>query len=180
MHLPVQAGSTRVLQAMNRHYTRERYLEIINKLRKEVPDISITTDIMVGFPGETEEDFLETVDLVEKVGYDQVFTFIYSIRSGTPAADMEQVPEDIVKDRFDRLLKVVSEKARERVGRFKGTVNEVLVEDIDSHDDTMVTGRMNNNTIVHFKGCAEMIGSYVNVKLTEEKGFYYIGELAGE
>ena len=180
MHLPVQAGSTRVLQAMNRHYTRERYLEIIDKLRKEVPDISITTDIMVGFPGETEEDFLETVDLVEKVGYDQVFTFIYSIRSGTPAADMEQVPEDIVKDRFDRLLKVVSEKARERVGRFKGTVNEVLVEDIDSHDDTMVTGRMNNNTIVHFKGCAEMIGSYVNVKLTEEKGFYYIGELAGE
>ena len=112
MHLPVQAGSTRVLQAMNRHYTRERYLEIIDKLRKEVPDISITTDIMVGFPGETEEDFLETVDLVEKVGYDQVFTFIYSIRSGTPAADMEQVPEDIVKDRFDRLLKVVSEKAR--------------------------------------------------------------------
>ncbi|MBR3041528.1 MAG: tRNA (N6-isopentenyl adenosine(37)-C2)-methylthiotransferase MiaB [Eubacterium sp.] len=180
MHLPVQAGSTRVLQAMNRHYTRERYLEIIDKLRKEVPDISITTDIMVGFPGETEEDFLETVDLVEKVGYDQVFTFIYSIRSGTPAADMEQVPEDIVKDRFDRLLKVVSENARERVGRFKGTVNEVLVEDIDSHDDTMVTGRMNNNTIVHFKGCAEMIGSYVNVKLTEEKGFYYIGELAGE
>ena len=180
MHLPVQAGSTRVLQAMNRHYTRERYIEIIDKLRKEVPDISITTDIMVGFPGETEEDFLETVDLVEKVGYDQVFTFIYSIRSGTPAADMEQVPEDIVKDRFDRLLKVVSEKARERVGRFKGTVNEVLVEDIDSHDDTMVTGRMNNNTIVHFKGCAEMIGSYVNVKLTEEKGFYYIGELAGE
>ena len=180
MHLPIQAGSTRVLQAMNRHYTRERYLEIIDKLRKEVPDISITTDIMVGFPGETEEDFLETVDLVEKVGYDQVFTFIYSIRSGTPAADMEQVPEDIVKDRFDRLLKVVSEKARERVGRFKGTVNEVLVEDIDSHDDTMVTGRMNNNTIVHFKGCAEMIGSYVNVKLTEEKGFYYIGELAGE
>ena len=180
MHLPVQAGSTRVLQAMNRPYTRERYIEIIDKLRKEVPDISITTDIMVGFPGETEEDFLETVDLVEKVGYDQVFTFIYSIRSGTPAADMEQVPEDIVKDRFDRLLKVVSEKARERVGRFKGTVNEVLVEDIDSHDDTMVTGRMNNNTIVHFKGCAEMIGSYVNVKLTEEKGFYYIGELAGE
>ncbi|MCR5149342.1 MAG: tRNA (N6-isopentenyl adenosine(37)-C2)-methylthiotransferase MiaB [Eubacterium sp.] len=178
MHLPVQAGSNRILKAMNRHYTREHYLEIIEKLRASVPDIGITTDIMVGFPGETEEDFLDTVDIVDRVGYDQVFTFIYSRRSGTPAAEMEQVPEDVVKDRFDRLLKKVSEKAAERVGRFKNTIAEVLVEDMDSHDETMVTGRMSNNTLVHFKGCKEMIGKYINVKLTEEKGFYYIGEPA--
>ena len=162
---------------MNRKYTKEDYLLLVDKIKKELPDVSLTTDIMVGFPGETEEDFLETVDVVDKVGYDQVFTFIYSRRSGTPAAEWEQVPEDVVKERFNRLLKKVSERAAERVGRFKNTINEVLVEDVDSHDENMVTGRMSNNTIVHFKGCKDLIGKYVNVKLTEEKGFYYIGEM---
>ena len=177
IHLPIQAGSNRILKLMNRKYTKEDYLLLVDKIKKELPDVSLTTDIMVGFPGETEEDFLETVDVVDKVGYDQVFTFIYSRRSGTPAAEWEQVPEDVVKERFNRLLKKVSERAAERVGRFKNTINEVLVEDVDSHDENMVTGRMSNNTIVHFKGCKDLIGKYVNVKLTEEKGFYYIGEM---
>ena len=177
IHLPIQAGSNRILKLMNRKYTKEDYLLLVDKIKKELPDVSLTTDIMVGFPGETEEDFLETVDVIDKVGYDQVFTFIYSRRSGTPAAEWEQVPEDVVKERFNRLLKKVSERAAERVGRFKNTINEVLVEDVDSHDENMVTGRMSNNTIVHFKGCKDLIGKYVNVKLTEEKGFYYIGEM---
>lgn len=177
IHLPIQAGSNRILKLMNRKYTKEDYLLLVDKIKKELPDVSLTADIMVGFPGETEEDFLETVDVVDKVGYDQVFTFIYSRRSGTPAAEWEQVPEDVVKEGFNRLLKKVSERAAERVGRFKNTINEVLVEDVDSHDENMVTGRMSNNTIVHFKGCKDLIGKYVNVKLTEEKGFYYIGEM---
>ncbi|MBQ6230059.1 MAG: tRNA (N6-isopentenyl adenosine(37)-C2)-methylthiotransferase MiaB [Eubacterium sp.] len=179
IHLPVQSGSSRLLFKMNRHYTKEHYLGLIEKIRKEIPDVSISTDIMVGFPGETEEDFLETMDLVDKVGFDQVFTFEYSIRTGTPAATMEQVPADVVKERFDRLLKLVNTKARAKVGLFKDEVVEVLVEDIDTHDETMVSGRMNNNTTVHFKGGAELIGQYVNVKLTTEKGFYYIGEMVG-
>ena len=179
IHLPVQSGSTRLLAKMNRRYSKEHYLGLIDKIRKEIPEVSISTDIMVGFPGETEEDFLETMDLVDKVGFDQVFTFEYSIRTGTPAAKMEQVPADVVKERFDRLLKLVNTKARAKVGRFKDEVVEVLVEDIDSHDETMVSGRMNNNTTVHFKGCKELIGQYVMVKLTTEKGFYYIGEMVG-
>lgn len=179
IHLPVQSGSTRLLAKMNRRYSKEHYLGLIDKIRKEIHEVSISTDIMVGFPGETEEDFLETMDLVDKVGFDQVFTFEYSIRTGTPAAKMEQVPADVVKERFDRLLKLVNTKARAKVGRFKDEVVEVLVEDIDSHDETMVSGRMNNNTTVHFKGCKELIGQYVMVKLTTEKGFYYIGEMVG-
>ena len=177
IHLPVQSGSSRLLKIMNRHYTKEHYLGLIDKIRKEIPDVSISTDIMVGFPGETEEDFAETMDLVDKVGFDQVFTFVYSIRSGTPAASMEQVPAEVTKERFDRLLKLVNVKAREKVGRFKDQIVEVLVEDVDSHDSEMVTGRMNNNTTVHFRGGSELIGKYVMVKLSEEKGFYYIGEM---
>ncbi len=180
IHLPVQSGSSRLLKIMNRRYTKEHYLGLIDKIRKEIPDVSISTDIMVGFPGETEEDFLDTMDLVDKVGFDQVFTFVYSIRSGTPAATMEQVPEEVTKERFDRLLKLVNVKAKEKVGRFKDQTVEVLVEDVDSHDSEMVTGRMNNNTTVHFKGCKELVGRYVMVKLSEEKGFYYIGEMVGQ
>ena len=110
MHLPLQSGSDRLLKIMNRHYDKQHYLEIVDKLRKAIPDIGISTDIIVGFPGETEEDFNETLDVVKKVQYDSAFTFIYSKRSGTPAAEMEnQVPQDVVKDRFDRLLEVVNE-----------------------------------------------------------------------
>ena len=112
LHLPLQSGSSRILKLMNRKYTKESYLDLVDRIRKGCPDISLTTDIIVGFPGETEEDFLETMDVVEKVGFDSAFTFIYSKRTGTPAASMEnQVPEDVVKDRFDRLLKLVQQKS---------------------------------------------------------------------
>ena len=177
LHLPVQSGSSRILKKMNRHYTKEQYLELVDKIRAAVPDISLTTDIIVGFPGETEEDFLETLDIVRKVRYDSAFTFIYSKRTGTPAATMEdQVPEDVVKDRFDRLLKEVQTIAAEVCAVHEGTIQEVLVESVSDHDDHMVTGRLSNNILVHFRGDASMIGDYVNVKLDQCKGFYYIGE----
>ena len=129
MHLPLQSGSSRLLKIMNRHYNKEQYLTLVEKLRKEIPDIGITTDIIVGFPGETEEDFEETLDVVEKAQYDSAFTFIYSKRSGTPAAKMpDQVPEDVVKDRFDRLLSLVNSISKEKTKALEGSVHEVLVE----------------------------------------------------
>ena len=177
LHLPVQSGSTEILKKMNRRYTKEQYLELADKIRKAMPDISLTTDIIVGFPGETEEDFLETLDVVRKVRYDSAFTFIYSKRTGTPAAAMEnQVPEEIVKERFDRLLKEVQQIASEVCAVHEGTTQEVLVESVSDHDASMVTGRMSNNLLVHFPGNADMIGSYMQIYLKECKGFYYIGE----
>ena len=141
LHLPMQSGSSRILKIMNRHYDKEKYLGLVEKIRTAVPDISLTTDIIVGFPGETEEDFQETLDVVEKSDFDTAFTFIYSKRSGTPAAKMEdQVPEDVVKDRFDRLLKLVQEKGREVSSRFQGEVQEVLVE-TESKEKGIFTGR---------------------------------------
>ncbi|MBR3646070.1 MAG: tRNA (N6-isopentenyl adenosine(37)-C2)-methylthiotransferase MiaB [Lachnospiraceae bacterium] len=178
MHLPVQSGSSRLLEVMNRHYTKEKYLEIVEKIKNRIPDISISTDIIVGFPGETEEDFQETLDVVRKVEYDSAFTFIYSKRSGTPAAEIDcQVPEDVIKDRFDRLLNVINEISAKKTDKLTGKVMEVLVEEENDHDDTLVTGRLSNNTLVHFKGSKDLIGSLVNVKLDESKGFYYIGTM---
>lgn len=163
---------------MNRRYTKESYLELAEKIKKAVPDISLTTDIIVGFPGETEEDFQDTLDVVRKVRYDSAFTFIYSKRTGTPAAAMEdQIPADVVKDRFDRLLSEVQSIASEVCAVHEGKDVEVLVESVSDHDASMVTGRMSNNLLVHFKGTKEMIGTYVTVHLTECKGFYYLGEL---
>ncbi len=177
LHLPVQSGSSLILQKMNRHYTKEQYLELVDKIRKAVPDISLTTDIIVGFPGETEEDFQETLDIVRKVRYDSAFTFIYSKRTGTPAAVMEdQVPEDVIKARFDRLLSEVQTIAAEVCAVHEGTTQEVLVEAVSEHDPGMVTGRLSNNLLVHFAGDESMIGQYVDVKLSECKGFYYLGE----
>lgn len=176
LHLPLQSGSTRILKVMNRRYTKEQYLELVEKIRRAVPDISLTTDIIVGFPGETEEDFMETLDVVRKVRYDSAFTFIYSKRSGTPAAVMEdQVPEDVIKDRFDRLLKEVQEISSQEAGRLTGTVQEVLVEGMNDHDPSLVTGRMTNNLLVHFPGDESMIGSLRQVSLDTCKGFYYMG-----
>lgn len=178
LHLPLQSGSTRILEKMNRRYTKEDYLMLVDKIREKIPDMAITTDIIVGFPGETEEDFLETMDVVEKVQYDSAFTFIYSRRTGTPAASMEgQVPEEVVKDRFDRLLKRVQEISAQKAGCYTGQVVEVLVEGENEHDAALVTGRMSNNSIVHFAADASLIGSLVQVRLTECKGFYYIGEM---
>ena len=176
LHLPVQSGSTEILKKMNRRYTKEQYLELVRKIKEAVPDISLTTDIIVGFPGETEEDFLETMDVVKKVRYDSAFTFIYSKRTGTPAAAMEnQVPEDVVKDRFDRLLKEVQSISAEVCSVHEGTTQSVLVEAVNDHDPALVTGRLSNNILVHFPGEKELIGKIVSVRLDACKGFYYIG-----
>ena len=177
LHLPVQSGSTRILEKMNRRYTKEKYLELVEKIKTAVPDISLTTDIIVGFPGETEEDFLETMDVVQKVRYDSAFTFIYSKRTGTPAATMEnQVPEDVIKDRFDSLLKEVQEISAEVCSVHEGTIQKALVESVNDHDHTLVTGRLSNNILVHFPGDESLIGKIVDVSLDECKGFYYIGK----
>ncbi|MCI7261798.1 MAG: tRNA (N6-isopentenyl adenosine(37)-C2)-methylthiotransferase MiaB [Clostridiaceae bacterium] len=179
LHLPLQSGSSRILKEMNRRYTKEQYLALAEKIKSAIPDISLTTDIIVGFPGETEEDFQETLDVVRRVRYDSAFTFIYSRRTGTPAAAMEdQVPEDVVKDRFDRLLKEVQKISTEVCGKDIHTVQEVLAEEVDDHEEGYLTGRLSNNTVVHFPGGKELIGKIVKVSLEESRGFYYMGTLS--
>ncbi|MBE5874050.1 MAG: tRNA (N6-isopentenyl adenosine(37)-C2)-methylthiotransferase MiaB [Lachnospiraceae bacterium] len=177
LHLPLQSGSTRILNAMNRRYTKEQYLALAEKIRREIPDIAITTDIIVGFPGETLEDVEETIDVIKKVKYDNAFTFIYSKRTGTPAAAMEQVPEDIVRKGFDKVLKTVQDTAKEQVAKYRGQVAEVLVEEVNGSDKNLVTGRMSNNTLVHFSGDESLIGKIVEVTLDECHGFYYLGHM---
>ena len=177
VHLPVQSGSSRILEKMNRHYTREQYLELAGKLRDAVPDLSLTTDIIVGFPGETEEDFMETLSLVREVRFDSAFTFLYSKRTGTPAAAWEnQVPDEEAHRRFEELLKVVRETAEPECARFTGRVMDVLVEE-KNKEPGYVSGRISQNLTVHFQGSGELIGQIVPVKLKECKGFYYFGEL---
>lgn len=181
LHLPVQSGSTRILKRMNRRYTKEGYLALVDRIKTAMPDISLTTDIIVGFPGETEEDFLETMDVVKKVRYDSAFTFIYSKRTGTPAAVMEdQVSEDIVKERFNRLLQTVQDISAERCRIHEGSVQTVLAESVNDHDSSLITGRLSNNLLVHFPGDISMIGRFYNVHLRECRGFYYLGEIVSE
>lgn len=176
LHLPIQSGSSRILKAMNRRYTKEQYLDLVDRIRSAMPDISLTTDIIVGFPGETEEDFMETMDVVRRVRFDSAFTFIYSKRTGTPAAAMDnQISEDEIKDRFDRLLAEVQKISSEVCARDLHSTKEVLVEEIDDHVQGFLTGRLSNNTVVHFPGEASLIGKLVDVYLEESKGFYYIG-----
>ena len=178
LHLPLQSGSSRILKAMNRRYDKEKYLALAKKIRERMPDIALPTDIIVGFPGETEEDFQETLDVVRQVRYDSAFTFIYSKRTGTPAAVMEdQIPEDVVKDRFDRLLKEVQTISKEMAERFTGNEETVLVEEKNSQMDGYVTGRLGNNHVVHFEGSEELIGKLIRVRLDECRGFYYMGTM---
>ena len=179
LHLPLQSGSSRILKAMNRRYDKEKYLNLVDKIRTAIPDISLTTDIIVGFPGETEEDFEETLDVVSKCGYDTAFTFLYSRRSGTPAAEMEQIPQDVAKERFNRLLALVQQEGRIRSSRFEGSVQEVLVEE-ESREKGIFTGRTEYNLLVHFPGTADLLGKYVKVSLDECHGFYYMGSLVEE
>lgn len=177
LHLPLQSGSTRILQQMNRRYTREQYLELVRRIRQEIPDIAITTDIIVGFPGETPEDLEQTIDMVRQVKYDNAFTFLYSKRTGTPAAAMEnQVPEAQRKEGFDRLLKVVQETAREQAAAHQGKVLEALIEEVNESTPGYVTGRLSNNTIVHIPGDETMVGKLFPVLLEECRGFYYLGK----
>lgn len=178
LHLPVQSGSTDILTKMNRKYTKDSYLDLVGRIKKAMPNISLTTDIIVGFPGETEKDFLDTLDVVKQVEYDSAYTFIYSKRTGTPAAAMDnQIPEDVVKDRFNRLLEVVQDISHKKAQVYEGTVQEVLVEEVNPQDNSLVTGRLSNNLLVHFPGNEKMIGKIVKVSLNECKGFYYFGEL---
>lgn len=179
IHLPLQSGSSRILKLMNRRYTKEQYLSLVKRIRAFIPEVSLTTDIIVGFPGETEEDFEETLDVVRAVQFHSAFTFIYSKRTGTPAASMEdQVPEDVVKERFDRLLKEIQEISAKLTSCGVGRTEQVLVEEINEQSPELVTGRLENNLLVHFPGDASYIGKLVPVTLTEAKGFYYLGNCA--
>lgn len=177
LHLPVQSGSSEVLRRMNRRYTKESYLEIVRKVRAAMPDITLSTDIIVGFPGETEEDFRETLDVIRRCRYSTAFTFIYSKRTGTPAAVMEdQVPEDVVKDRFDRMLAVLNPIVHEVHQAQVGKVMTVFAEETSKQDKTILTGRADNNMLVHFAGSEALIGQMIPVRIVDNKTFYLIGE----
>lgn len=181
VHLPMQSGSSRILKEMNRKYTKEDFLLLVKKIRTAMPAVSLTTDIIVGFPGETEEDFQDTIDVVRQAGFDSAYTFLYSKRTGTAAASMDnQVPEAVAGERFLRLLNEIKQTSEARAARYTGKIMEVLVEDINSQSEGMLTGRLSNNLLVHFNGDSSLIGSIVSVYLRECRGFYYIGELMGE
>lgn len=177
VHLPLQSGSTKMLKVMNRKYTKEQYLELVEKMKKRIPNIKFSTDIIVGFAGETEEDFEDTLDVVRKVGYEQVFMFIYSRRVGTPGDKMpNQVPEEIKHKRFDRLKELVENQIAENNKEYLGTVQKVLVEGPSKNNDKMLTGRTQTSKIVVFEGNADLINSIVNVKITEDHMWYFKGE----
>ncbi len=177
-HLPVQSGSNAMLQAMNRKYTREKYLDTVRKLKAAVPHVSITSDIIVGFPGETEEDFEDTLSLMSEVRYDMVFSFIYSPREGTPAAKMDgQIPHNVSTERMSRLLKLQDEICLERNSRFVGETISVLCEGVSKNDPEMMTGRADVPRPVHFKGDPSMEGKILKVKITWADKYSLRGEL---
>ncbi len=168
LHLPLQAGSTKVLREMNRKYTKEQYIELAERIKSRIPGIALTTDIIVGFPGETEEDFLDTLDVVEKVRFDMAYTFLYSKRAGTPAARRtDQVPEETKKQRFDRLIELQNRISREINEALKGTVQEILVEGPSKTNASILSGRTSTNKIVNFRGSDDLTGKYVRVKISD-------------
>ena len=174
LHLPVQSGSNRILKAMNRRYTKEDYLLLIEKITKAVPNIAISTDIIVGFPGETEEDFNETLDLIKKVKYDSAFTFLYSVREGTVAASMKnQIPDEIKHERFQRLLDTIYPIFYEQNLKYMDKVVEVLVEEVSKNNDHVLTGRTRTGKLIHFEGDKVLIGKLVNVKITTVKSLHW-------
>ena len=178
LHLPIQSGSNRVLKRMNRKYTREDYLKLIEKLRKTVPNITLSTDIIVGFPGETNEDFEETLSIVKEVEYDSAFTFIYSIRKGTPAEKFEdQIEESEKHRRFDLLVSAVNEISEKKNKAYQDRVEKVLVDGVSKNDKSTLTGRTDGFKLVNFAGKKELIGSIVDVKITDAKTFSLFGEV---
>ncbi|EGT5619471.1 tRNA (N6-isopentenyl adenosine(37)-C2)-methylthiotransferase MiaB [Clostridium perfringens] len=178
VHLPVQSGSSRILKEMNRHYDREYYLDLVKKIKSEIPDVTLTTDIIIGFPGETEEDFLDTLSLCEEVGYDSAFTFIYSRRNHTPADKMEnQIPDDIKHDRFNRLVEAINKKVVIKNKEYESKVVEVLVEGPSKNDETKLTGRTRNGKLVNFAGDEKLVGELVNLKIVRAQPFSLIGEI---
>lgn len=177
IHLPAQSGSSNILKKMNRNYTREDYLALVDKIKTAMPDISITTDLIVGFPGETEEDFEDTLSLVKEVGYSSAFTFQYSKRTGTPAAIFEdQVPEEVMTERFNRFLETVKESSGCN-DDLAGKTMDVLVEGKNEKLEGYLSGRLSNNMLVHFKGDEDLIGKIIDVHIDESKGFYYFGTI---
>lgn len=179
LHLPLQSGSTNVLKRMNRKYTKEQYLELANKIKKSVPEVALSTDIIVGFPGETEEDFEDTLDVVKQVQFEQVFMFIYSKRVGTPAEKMEdQVPEEIKHKRFDRLKQLVENQMQENNKKYIGTVQNILIEGKSKNNENMLTGRTNTNKVVIIDADESLIGKMINVKIVSEHMWYLKGEIA--
>ena len=178
IHLPVQSGSNNVLKAMNRHYTREKYLDIIKNIKRELPEIGISTDLIIGFPGETEEDFNETVKLVNEVKYDSSYTFIYSRRNNTPADNMEnQIDEDVKHKRFNVVIEAINKNAKEINDSYVGKTLEVLVEDLSKSNDENLSGRSRTGKLVAFKGDISLKGKLVNIKITVAKPFSLFGEL---
>lgn len=177
IHLPIQAGSNSVLKNMNRRYTREHYLGLIDMIRRYLPDCGITTDIMVGFPYETEEDFLDTLDIVEKVRFSTAFTFIYSVRKGTKAAEMPQIPYEIKQNRIKRLIARQNEITEEISKDYVGNVYEILVEGLQEKKNGYVVGRTESGRLVSAKGDESMIGEFKNVKITAVKNAQLLGEI---
>jgi len=177
IHLPVQSGSTEILKRMGRKYTRESYLELVRKIKAAIPDVVLTTDIIVGFPGETEEQFEETLSLVREVGFDSAFTFIYSPRAGTPAAEMEDnVPMEVKKERLLRLNELVAELSKRANEKLRGQVVEVLVEGRSKNNPNVLSGRTRTNKLVHFEGPAEWIGAFAHVRVTDPQTWYIKAE----
>ena len=177
-HLPVQSGSTEVLKRMNRRYDRERYLDLVRKLREVDPDMAISTDIIVGFPGETEEQFEDTLRLCEEVGYDSAFTFLYSIRKGTPAAVYpDQIPEEVKHERFNRLCDLINETSAKKNAKYNGRVVEVLCDGPSKRNSRTLMGRTDTFKLVNFKGDPELQGKLVKVKITSSNTFSLEGEL---
>ena len=178
IHLPLQSGSSKVLKDMNRKYTKEQYLQLVDKMKNKIPNVAFSTDIIVGFPGETEEDFEDTLDVVEKVCFEQVFMFIYSRRVGTPADKMEnQVPEAIKHERFTRLKELVESQIELNNKKFVGTKQKVLVEGKSKTNENMLTGRTDTNKVVNFEGPDELIGKMVDLKIASEHMWYLKGEI---
>ncbi|SCK00828.1 (Dimethylallyl)adenosine tRNA methylthiotransferase MiaB [uncultured Eubacterium sp.] len=178
IHLPVQSGSSRILKRMNRKYTKDAYLELVAKLKAAVPGITMSTDIIVGFPGETEEDFEETLDLVRKVRYDSAFTFLYSIRKGTPAEKYEeQVAEDVKHERFNRLVDLINSISAEKNAQYTGRIERVLVEGASKTNSKTLSGRTDGFKLVNFEGTKDMIGNLIDVEITEGKTFSLEGRL---
>ena len=178
VHLPLQSGSTNMLKVMNRKYTKEQYLSLVEKMKNQIPNIKFSTDIIVGFAGETEEDFEDTLDVVNKVKFEQVFMFIYSRRKGTPGDKMEnQIPEEIKHKRFDRLKELVESQIAENNKQYMNTIQKVLVEGPSKADETMLTGRTEHNKVVVFKGEESLINTIQNIKITEDHMWYFKGEI---
>lgn len=178
IHLPLQSGSSKVLKEMNRKYTKQQYLELVEKMKKEIPNLTLSTDIIVGFPGETDEEFEDTLDVVKKVNFEQVYMFIYSRRVGTPADRMQnQVPEEQKHIRFEKLKKLVEEQIEEKNKKYINTIQKVLVEGKSKNNEDMLTGRTDSNKVVIFKGNDNLIGQIINLKIVSEHMWYLKGEV---